>query len=66
VAWDVYKDHPLARVLAPWRASRHRVLIAIATLVAVLGPIAALVSAGRYDLNLWIDHPLEGATYLPR
>ena len=21
---------------------------------------------GRYDLNLWIGHPLEGATYLPR
>ncbi len=20
----------------------------------------------RYDLNLWIGHPLEGATYLPR
>ncbi len=19
----------------------------------------------RYDLNLWIGHPLEGATYLP-
>jgi hypothetical protein len=20
----------------------------------------------RYDLNLWIGHPLKGATYLPR
>jgi hypothetical protein len=20
----------------------------------------------RYDLNLWIGHPFEGATYLPR
>jgi hypothetical protein len=21
---------------------------------------------GRYDLNLWIGDPFEGATYLPR
>jgi hypothetical protein len=23
-------------------------------------------SLGGHDLNLWIGHPLEGATYLPR
>jgi hypothetical protein len=23
-------------------------------------------SVARYDLNLWIGHPLEGAAYLPR
>ncbi len=27
---------------------------------------AARVRHLRYDLNLWIGHPLEGATYLPR
>ena len=28
--------------------------------------VARLLYGARYDLNLWIGHPLEGATYLPR
>jgi hypothetical protein len=31
---------------------------------SVLHPSLDVVA--RYDLNLWIGHPLEGATYLPR
>ena len=30
------------------------------------GPMHVWSLHMRYDLNLWIDHPLEGATYLPR
>ena len=34
--------------------------------VSLLARIAALGSPMRYDLNLWIGHPFESATYLPR
>jgi hypothetical protein len=32
----------------------------------LIARIATARNAMRYDLNLWIGHPLEGATYLSR